>query len=136
VRDTASRCPAPAVNHHDGWTRAGSLLDVSVERQLAGVGNITLDAGDDVVAVGIADLERGARLREGRTRAERECEEDRNERNRQPAGEPAVGEGVYSCRTASANAVSTSFAVKLQWPYRTVGIGRNRPRPVRSTLGR
>ena len=124
------------MNHHDRWTRAGSLLDVGVERQVTGVGNITLDAGDDVVAVGIADVERGALLRERRTRAERECEEDRNERNRQPAREPAVGEGVYGCRTASANAVSTSFAVNSQWPYRTTGIGRNRPRRDRSTLGR
>jgi hypothetical protein len=116
VSGTAARCPAPAVDHHNRWTRAGPLLDVGVERQLPGVGNISLDAGNDVVAVGIADVERGTWLRGGCTRTYRECEEKRNERKRQPAGAPAVSEGVYGCRTASANAVSTSFVVKLQWP--------------------
>jgi hypothetical protein len=114
VSGAASRRPAPAVDHHDRWPRAGSLLDVGVERQVSGVGNIAFDTGDDVVAVGIADVERGARLREGRTRAQRKCDKDRNERNRQPAGAPAVGEGVYGCRTASANAVTTCSALKLQ----------------------
>ena len=114
---TAARCPAPAVDHHDRWTRTGPLLDVGVERQLpGGVGNITLDAGNDVVAVWIADVERRARLRKRRTRAERECEKERDDRNRQPVAAPAVVEGRYGCRTASPNAVTTSFAVKLQWP--------------------
>src|SRR4029453_16633959 len=133
---TAARRPSAAVNDHDGRTRTGALLNVGVEGQVACVGNLALDARDDVVAVGIADVERGARLRECRGRSECECENDRNERNRQPAEPPAAGERSYGCRTASPNAVRTSFAVKLQWPYRTAGIGKNRPRPDRSTFGR
>jgi hypothetical protein len=90
-------------------------LDVSVERQLTSIGDVPLDTGDDVVAVRIADGERGARLRAyvGRTG---EDDKNWNERNRQPADSLAVGEGRYGCRTASPNAVTTSFAVKLQWP--------------------
>ena len=133
---TAARCPAPAVNHHDRRTRTRPLLNVGVEREVSGIGDVPLDAGNDVVAVGIADVERGARLRKRRTRAERECEQERNERNRQPAGAPAAVEDRYGCRTASPNAATTSFAVKLQWPYRNTGIGKNRPRSERSTLGR
>ena len=133
---TAAGCPAPAVNHHDRWTRTGPLLHVGVEREVSGIRDVPLDAGNDVIAVGVADVERWTRLRNRRTRAERECEQNRNEWNRQPARAPAVVEDGYGCRTASPNAVTTSFAVKLQWPYRSTGIGRNRPRSERSTLGR
>ncbi len=133
---TAARRPSAAMNDHYGRTKTGTLLNVGVEGQVACVGNLALDARDDVVAVGIADVERRARLRECRRRSECECENDRNERNRQPAEPPAAGERSYGCRAASPNAVRTSFAVKLQWPYRTTGIGKNRPRPDRSTFGR
>src|SRR5688572_20795565 len=133
---TAARCPSAAMNDHYGRTRAGTLLNVGVEGQVAGVGDLALHARNDVVAVGIANVERRARLRECRRRSECECKNDRNERNRQPAEPPAAGERSYGCRTASPNAVRTSFAVKLQWPYRTAGIGKNRPRPERSTFGR
>ena len=104
------------MDHDDRWPPAGPLLDVGVERQVSGIEDVSLDAGNDVVAVWIADVERRARLRKRRTRAERECEKERDDRNRQPVAAPAVVEGRYGCRTASPNAVTTSFAVKLQWP--------------------
>jgi len=62
------------VNHHDRRTRTGSLLHVSVEREVSGIGDVPFDAGNDVVAVWVADVERGARLRKRRTRGERERE--------------------------------------------------------------
>jgi hypothetical protein len=76
VCNPASRCPAPAVYHHDGRTRTGALLNVSVERQFPRVGDVTLDARDDVVAVRIADVDGGAWLRECRGRTGREHEKD------------------------------------------------------------
>jgi len=102
------------VNHHDRWTRTGPLLHVGVEREVSGIRDVPLDAGNDVIAVGVADVERWTRLRNRRTRAERECEQERNEAKRQPASAPAVSEGVYGCCTASASAATTSFTLRLQ----------------------
>ena len=56
--------------------RRRALLHVRIERQIAGVGDVTLDAGNDVVAVGVADPERRTVLR-GRVGVQGEQDDDR-----------------------------------------------------------
>ena len=61
------------MNDDDGWSMGTAALHVGIERQITGVGDITLDARDDVVALGVTNLQSGARLRE---RGSRQCEKE------------------------------------------------------------
>ena len=51
--DPAAGRPAAAMNHDDGRAAAGALLHICIEREIAGIGDISLDAGNDVVARGL-----------------------------------------------------------------------------------
>ena len=75
MSDAAARRPCAAMNDDDGRTTARAWLNVGVERQVAGIADISPDARDDVVAVGIADVERRAGLRECRC-VDRERDEE------------------------------------------------------------
>jgi hypothetical protein len=59
------------MNHDDRGPAAGPSLNVRIEREVARIAYVSLDARDDVVAVRIVHPEGRARLRE-RRRLERE----------------------------------------------------------------
>ena len=97
MSDTAAGRPRPAVNHDDGRAAGGALLHVRVERKIPGIGDVSLDAGNDVVAVGIANVQRGARLG-GRRRSH---EQKRDEQEDAAAG-PYRASGASAAPTAGA----------------------------------
>ena len=77
MRDAAAGRPPAAMNHDDGRAAGGALLHVRIEREIAGIGDVPLDARNDVVAIGIANLKRRTRLR-----GSRRChEQKRDERD-------------------------------------------------------
>ena len=62
MRDAAAGRPRAAMNHDNRRAAGRRLLNVRVEGEIAGIGDVPPDTGNDVVAVWIADLKRGAGL--------------------------------------------------------------------------
>src|SRR5215211_6334729 len=75
MRHPAACRPCSTVNHDDGRSSGGVRLHVRIERQAAGVRNVSHDPGHDVVALEVSDLDWPTRLRRGHTLADHKCEE-------------------------------------------------------------
>jgi hypothetical protein len=66
------------VNHDDRWTTVRAWLHVCVEREIAGIADISTDTRNDVIAVGITGVKRRAGLCECGG-VDRERDEERND---------------------------------------------------------